>query len=151
MLFVAIPALRDVFFYDNLNKGADLITGTVLGLKKDAVRESVDYFLVCDLNKNAFFSFSQDMTAEKREEQRKKAVSFPGGVKIRDVYVLGEGEYREGEVKVKMSAVGFAQPALVHLVEGEKVMTIFVEPFLPKVKTAYKDVDISFFLGNFQA
>lgn len=148
LLFIAVPALRDAFYYDSLNKAVSLIARKVGELKRDASREAVDYFLVFDLGRNAIFSFSRDMTAEKIDELRKKALALPEGVKIRDVFTLGRGEHVEGEVPIMFSAAGYAQVAVVHLTEGKRVVTVFLEPFLLEVRTVYDDVALTHFWEN---
>ncbi|MCX7983162.1 MAG: prepilin-type N-terminal cleavage/methylation domain-containing protein [Syntrophales bacterium] len=147
MFFVAIPALRDAFFYDRMSKAIGLISRTVSDLALEAIRESVDFYLVCDLEHGSIYTLSHDMTPEKIDQQKKRSLYLPEEVKMRDVYLLGGDEYREGEVRIRFFSGGYAQPALIHLTEKDRVVTLFVEPFLRKIRVAYDDVSVNHFLS----
>ncbi|HOJ51301.1 MAG TPA: prepilin-type N-terminal cleavage/methylation domain-containing protein [Syntrophales bacterium] len=151
VVFIAVPSIRDAFYYDNLNRAASIISDTYMVLKRDASRESVDYILGCDLKRKAIFTYSEDMTTEKRDERKKMAQYLPGGVTIRDIYILGKGEFVDGEVHIAFSASGYTQPTIIHLTEKGKVLTIFLEPLLQKVKISPEDVGINYFLGSYNS
>jgi len=90
--------------------------------------------LALDLDSPGFWTYSQDMTPEKRDEMRKKSVQFPAGVKIKDVSQLGLENKPDGEIVIKFYRQGHIQPTVIHLAQEERFATIVLSPFLSNLK-----------------
>jgi len=160
MLFMAAPRVRDAFMNDSLKTVARRIIGAVNELRRDAVREQLDYVLHLDLNNRLLWTYSSDMTPEKKEQRKEKAYRFPDGVRILDVYYgegrknsYGEGhlegqpsggKQNQGEASVTFFRKGYTEPAVIHLAKGERVFTLIFQPFLTGVKVHEDYVDYAF-------
>ncbi len=143
MLFLAVPRIRDSLINDGLKSTARHMVGAIRELRADAVREQVDYVLQLDLNNNAFWTYSVDMTPEKRDERKKNAFHFPEGVKIADVSQPGLDKKADGEVGIKLYKQGYVQPTVIHLVRENRYFTIALAPFLSTIRVFEKYADVT--------
>ena len=143
MLFLAVPRVRDSLINDALAASVRRTIGVVRGLRADAVREQLDYVLHFDLNNNAFWTYSLDMTPEKRQERKESAFHFPEGLKIADISQPGLGKKTDGEATVKFYKQGHIQPTVIHLAREDRYATIVLAPFLSTLKVYEQYVDIT--------
>jgi general secretion pathway protein H len=142
MLGIAIPKVRDVLSSDRLNKTARLLIGMSRELRNDAVREQVDYELHVDLERQRFWKYSADTAAEKRDEVKRRAMTLPDGILIKDIQIYGEGKKTKGETVIRFFKKGYMQPAVVHLAFEGRSMTLLFNPFIANVKTYNDYVDL---------
>ena len=143
MLFLAVPKVRESLIKDELASSVRRTVGVVRGLRADAVREQLDYVLQLDLKNNAFWTYSLDMTPEKKAERKASAFRFPEGVRITDIVQSGLGTKTDGEVTIKFYKQGHVQPTVIHLARDDRSATIILAPFLSTIKTYEKYVDIT--------
>jgi len=143
MLFLAVPRVRDSLINDALSASVRRTIGAVRGLRADAVREQVDYVLQLDLENNVFWTYSLDMTPEKRAERKESAFHFPEGVKIADISQPGLGKKTDGEAIVKFYKQGHIQPTVIHLAREGRSATIVLAPFLSTIKVYDKYVEVT--------
>ncbi|HLA26578.1 MAG TPA: prepilin-type N-terminal cleavage/methylation domain-containing protein [Syntrophales bacterium] len=143
MLVLAVPRIRETLISDGLKTTVRQLVGAAKELRTDAVREQLDYKLNLDVSNNAFWTSVQDMTTEKLDEQRKKAVHFPEGVRIADVSQMGMDKKSDGEISVKFYRQGNIQPTVIHLVKEQRHFTILLSPFLNTIKIYDKYADVT--------
>ncbi len=141
MLLIAVPRVRESLFTDELSSAARRLVGATRELRSAAVRDQVDQILQISLDQRSFWIYSADMTPEKKEEMRKRASRLPGDVKFADVYIAGRGKRTAGEVSIRFFSRGYVEPAVIHLADGERFMTLVLHPFLQIVETHEKYVD----------
>jgi prepilin-type N-terminal cleavage/methylation domain-containing protein len=134
MLFLAVPSMRNVFLGDPLQTAARKLVGITRDMRVDAVREQVNYVLHFDLNRNGFWTYTADMTPEKKDERRQGAVLFPEGIRITDIYHVGGAKKSEGELMTIFYKNGVVQPTVIHLGRESQALTVIVEPFLHKIR-----------------
>lgn len=144
MLFIAVPRVRDSLLNDDLKAAARQLVGAASEMRKEAVREQMDYLLHLDLAQPGFWTYSADTTAEKRAELRKGAVRFPDGIRIADVRQPAEARKTEGEVIIRFFRKGYVEPTVVHLVKEDRSFTLVFNPFLQSVGVYEKYVDFTF-------
>jgi general secretion pathway protein H len=142
MLTFAVPRVRDVLREDGLKTAARQLTGAVKELRNEAVREQVDYVLHLDLNNSAFWRYSVDMTPEKKDELKNLSVRLPDGVKIADMYHVGEAKRSDGEAQIRFFKKGYVQPTVIHLSQGEMSYTVIIHPLLAQVKVHDRYIDV---------
>ncbi len=136
MLAITAPAVRDAVLTDSLKKSVNHIVNTAAGLRNDALREQVDYIFHIDIDKGLFWTYSEDMTPEGREDRKEKAYQFPQGVKIADIYRFGQTvKVTEGEITIRFFKGGYVQPTVLHLSQESRSFTLVFEPFLNRVRT----------------
>lgn len=141
MLLIAVPRVRESIFTDQLSSAARRLVGATRELRSVAVRDQVDQILQISLDQRSFWVYSADMTPEKREEMRRRASRLPGDVKFADVYIAGREKRTAGEVSIRFFSRGYVEPAVIHLADGERFMTLVLHPFLQTVETHEKYVD----------
>jgi len=134
MLFLAIPSLRHVLLTDPLQSQAGQLSATVRDLRVDAMREQLDYVLHFDPARNRYWIYAVNMTPEEKDDRKKKAVSFPEGVKLTDIYHVGDVKKMDVEFETVFYKSGMAQPTVLHLSRDEQAMTLIIEPFLNEVR-----------------
>lgn len=143
MVSLSVPRVRDALIKDEVKGTVRRLIGAVRELRSAAVREQVDYILHLDLRKQAFWTYSVDMTPEKRDEKKKAAFQFPEGVKIADVSQLGLEKKGDGEIDIKFFKQGYVQPTVIHLARADQYFTIALAPFLHTIKVYEKYVDVT--------
>ena len=141
MLFLAVPGMRDVLTGDPLQATARKLAGAARDLRTDAIREQVDHVLHFDLAQNRFWTYTADLTPEKKEERRKQGFVFPAGIRIIDVYRAGGVKRNDGEWETVFYKSGIVQPTVVHLGREGEVVTIFFEPFLSRARIFDRHVE----------
>jgi general secretion pathway protein H len=147
MLLLAVPRVRDTLLNDSLKSAARHIIGTARELRYDAVREQVDYVLHIDLGSRTIWTYSADMTPEKKDQRKKDAYRLPDDLKILDIY-HPEGEKKnEGEDTITFFSKGYIQPSILHLARGDRAVTLVFQPFLTGIKIYEEYVDFSFSEG----
>lgn len=141
MMFLAVPRIRHTLIDDSLKSAARHLTGAAKALRNEAVREQVDYVLHLDLNNRVVWTYSADMTPEKRDERQKGAFKFPPDVKIADVYRIGHEKQIDGHTTIVFFKRGYVQPTVVHLAKGDSAFTLVFQPFLSAVELYDKYID----------
>ena len=133
MLLIAVPKVREVVLSDPLNTAARRLVGAARELRSVAVRDQVDQILQLDLGARTYWVYSPDMSAEKKDNLKKQASRIPGDVKIVDVFVPGRSKQTAGEVSIRFFNRGYAQPAVIHLSDQDRYVTLVIHPFLNTV------------------
>ena len=134
MLFLAVPSMRSVLMGDQLQAASRQIVGAARELRINAVREQLDYVLHFDMSRNRYWTYTADMTLEKRDERQKLALSLPEGIRITDIYHVGDAKKNEGDLETIFYRNGVVQPTVIHLSKDDQSMTIILEPFLSQVR-----------------
>jgi len=134
VLLLAIPAVRYSLLNDNLQITINKLTSTARMLRSDAVREQVDYVLRFNLDERTFWTYTADMTPEKRGEKRQAAFVLPDGVKIVSISYPWEEKHIDGEISVTFYKSGVVQPAIIYLAQDERQATMILEPFLSRIR-----------------
>jgi prepilin-type N-terminal cleavage/methylation domain-containing protein len=143
LLSITVPRIRDTLLNDDLKVATRRFVGAVRELRNESVRERTDWILHIDLNQPAFWSYTADTTAEKKEELRKKAVRLPEGIRIADVRQVDAAIKTEGEVFIRFFKGGYMTPTVIRLAKGEQTLILVFHPFLQTVGVYESDV------GNF--
>lgn len=144
MLLIAVPRVRDTLLNDDLAAATRQIIGASREIRNEAVREQVDTILQLDLNEPGFWTYSADMTGEKRSELRKAAIRFPAGIRIAGVRHAREVAKTDGEASIRFFHKGYVEPSVIHLVKDDRAFTIVFNPFLRAVDVYEKYVDFTF-------
>lgn len=151
LLFLAAPNLRERIILNKIDQAAGTIASEITKLRSEAVREGVDYVLVFDLDRQCFYNYHTAMNPEKIGERRKNAISFPQGVRCKDIHLPTSGEQIIGEVPILISFRGYVQPVILHLTDGEHYRSLWVQPFLSKVEIREEELfftDLSVIKGK---
>ena len=143
MLFLAVPRVRENLVGDGIRTTVRRLVGAVRELRADAIREQMDYVLHLDLNSHAFWTYSLDMTPEKRDEKKRAAFHFPEGVIIADVSQIGVEKKSDGEITVKFFKKGHVQPTVIHLKKDDRYFTLALFPFSSSVKVYERYADVT--------
>lgn len=143
VLILAVPKVRENLIGDDFRTATRRLIGSIRELRADAIREQVDYVLHLDLNNHAFWTYSIDMTPEKRDERRKTSFHFPEGIKIADVSLNGAEKKSDGEVDVKFFKKGHVQPTVIHLRKDGRYFSLILSPFSDSVKVYERYVNVA--------
>jgi len=142
ILVLAVPSTRDVLTGDTLKKTSRQLIGLERDLRTQAVRDQLDYILSLDLSESAYWVTASDMTAEKQDEIKKRALSLPADVVITDVVDENNKKKTAGEAKIIFKKNNICSPRIIHLAYKEDKMTIVINPFLGVTDIYDKYVDI---------
>jgi len=143
ILALAVPTTRDILTVNNLKKVSRRIIGLERQLRAEAVRDQMDYVLMLDIRGASYYVITSDMTPEKKDEIKKKAIKFPAGVAVLDVINQKDEKISEGVVKITFGRNNVCSPVIIHLGENEDRMTLVVNPFLGVVAVYDQYVEIS--------
>jgi prepilin-type N-terminal cleavage/methylation domain-containing protein len=140
LLVITVPRVRDTLLNDDLKVTTRRFVGAARELRNESVRERTDSILHIDLNQSAFWSYTADTTAEKREELRKKAVRLPEGIRIADIRQVNAAKKTEGEAFIRFFKGGYITPTIIRLAKGDQTLTLVFHPFLQAVGVYESDV-----------
>jgi len=143
ILALAVPTTRDILTVNNLKKVSRRIIGLERQLRAEAVRDQMDYVLMLDIRGASYYVITSDMTPEKKDEIKKKAIKFPAGVAVLDVINQKDEKISEGVVKITFGRNNVCSPVIIHLGENEDRMTLVVNPFLGVAAVYDQYVEIS--------
>jgi len=146
---LAVPTTRDAITVDDLKKATRRIVGLERQLRVDAVRDGIDQILCLDVRQSLYWVESADMTPEKVDEVKKKARGLGTGVSVADIVTGKNEKIKDGLVRLRFSKNHVCPPFVLHLAEGERFMTITVNPFLgvTGVYDRYADISLDDGLG----
>ena len=143
MLAVSIPRVRYSLITDDLKSATRKIIGIIKSLRNEAIQEHRDYLLHLDIGSNQLWIDFDGITREEREMAQKKAFQLPTDVRIIDVWVKGKGKRSDGDVNIKFSKKGYTKQTLIHLgSEDDREFTVLINPFLTKIESFDKYVDV---------
>ncbi len=143
MLAVSIPRFRYSIITDNLKSSTRRIIGLLTSLRNEAIREQKNYLLHFDIGLNQLWFDFAGINKEEREMAQEKALQLPEDVRIIDVWKKGRGKMVDGEINIRFSKKGYAEQTVIHLgTEDGREFTLLLNPFLAKIKTYDKYVDI---------
>ena len=135
MLTLAAPRLRHALLTDHLKSTARKLVGIINNLRNETVREQKAYTLHFDLNSNRFWTDDPSMTEEELTLAREEGTTLPSDVRIRDVWIKGEGKIVEGEAGITFTRKGYTQSSAIHLRSDDgREFTLELRPFSGKVK-----------------
>ncbi len=144
MLLIAVPRVWDTLLNDSLNAVTRRLINAARELRSESVREQTDLILHIDLDRQSFWFYPADTTAEKRSELRKAAFELPEGVRIAGIRQAGEARRVDGEAFIRFFRQGYAAPAVIHLTKDDRVFTVVIHPFLQAATVYEKYVDFTF-------
>lgn len=142
VLTFAAPRLNNALLNDPLKSVARKMIGMIHDLRNEAVREQQAYTLHLDLNSNKFWTTWASMTLEEQASAREQAPSLPRNVRIRDVWIKGEGKIVEGEAPLLFTPKGYTRMSAVHLrSQDSREITLELNPFISKINILDKYVE----------
>jgi prepilin-type N-terminal cleavage/methylation domain-containing protein len=142
VLAFAAPRLRHALLNDPLKAVARKMVGVIHNLRNEAVRERQAYRLHFDLNANRFWITSASMTGDGKALAQEEAAPLPADVRIRDVWIKGEGKIAEGQVPILFTPRGYTQMSAVHLRSQDgREITLELSPFISKVNVLDRYVE----------
>lgn len=146
MLAVSIPRFRYSLITDDLKLSTRRIIGLITSLRNEAIREQKTYLLHLDIGSNQLWIDFDGITKEEREMAREKAFQLPVDIRIIDVWTKAKGKRIDGEVNIRFSKKGYAEQTVIHLgSEDGREFTLLLNPFLSKIKSYDKYVDVGIF------
>jgi prepilin-type N-terminal cleavage/methylation domain-containing protein len=127
--FIVYPAFRVKGPGDGLGEVRRHLSGLTRDLRYQAVREHRDIDLRIYLN-------AGKMAFRGEGDGPEIAYVLPAGVSFGDVEYRGGVKVADGETAVRFYDNGMVDPVVLHFREGERVMSLLVEPFLGELRTA---------------
>ncbi len=136
MLLFTVPRFSDFFTSDNTARTLRWIIVKVRFLKASAVREQKHYILHADMDSGRLWITDESMVSEEEiAAAMEKGFTLPDDVRLIDVEFPKTGSVPSGEAEIQFYKKGFSDRAIIHIEgTGDKMKSLFVEPFLPTVK-----------------
>ncbi|MBW1635671.1 MAG: prepilin-type N-terminal cleavage/methylation domain-containing protein [Deltaproteobacteria bacterium] len=137
MLVVSVPTLRNAFVDDSLKATSRKIIGFVGGVRELAAREQQPYYLYFD-RAEALLWYEKDMPGDVRErkdaKEERQELNISAGVKISEIWTESEGIYADDQNRIWISPKGYMDQTVLHLAEGDRVISLHFFPFLHDVR-----------------
>jgi general secretion pathway protein H len=144
MLALTIPRVQHSLLSDDLKVATRRMIGTVRTLRDKAIRDQKVYGLYLDMESSQFWVEWSSMTVEQKADARQNASTFPGNIRILDVWRKDSGKQDMGDTVIHFTKKGYVEQAAIHLgTDDGRVYTIMLSPFLGTAKTYDRYVDIS--------
>ncbi|MFO7557676.1 MAG: hypothetical protein R6X10_02510, partial [Desulfobacterales bacterium] len=132
----AMPRFSSFIFTDNTDRIARWVIFKAGSLKNRAVKEQKQYVINVDLDNNRFWITDESMLDEETlQSASDKSYNLPENVRILDVEFPGRGRVVQGIAEIFFYKKGYSDQAVIHIEgDGERKISLFIEPFLPSVK-----------------
>jgi len=134
LLLFSFPLFSNFNLFSGSKGGTGDIVRLVNDLKKRAVEQDIDFLLHIDAGSAMLWVTSDAMDDKDRQAAEEKGVSFAQNLSVLDVKFLDSGQSEESEYQIRFSKQGYSDFALIHITEGEKNITLKIEPFLFQVQ-----------------
>ena len=138
VLFVSIPRLQGNFYLNDTDQSIRWMIGKIQIMKEDSVRNQRQYTLRLDLDSGRVWESHGGMSPEELESAALNSTVLPQNLKINDVQYPQSGKQTSGTADINFYKSGYTDKALIHFQDGEKPLSILIEPFLPKIKLLEK-------------
>jgi general secretion pathway protein H len=135
VLFVSVPRIEGTFLQDDAKKSSRWLIAKIQTLRENAVREQVDFLLHLDLDANRIWETHASMTPEALQDSADNAQSPPGKVRLAAVNFPRREAITAGRTALHFYHAGYSDKALIQMLDGDRPITLLVEPFLAKVNT----------------
>ncbi len=133
MLAVAVPALRDTLFTDQLKASTRKIIGMVKGVREEAIRKQLAVPLHIDTDEGAIWY--EDVALASGGSTNKIQLDLPSSVKIVDVWTKSAGRNDAGVLELSISKQGYMDHTVIHLSDDSDAnMSIVFSPFLGSIE-----------------
>ncbi len=134
LLLFSFPLFSGVkLFSDSKGSVGDMVR-LINDLKKRAVEQNIDFKLHIDKNSHRLWITNASMDDEENKDAEAKGVHLSKKFSILDVEFPGFQKTDDQEYQIRFAYQGYSDFALIHLTEGEKNITLKIEPFLSKVQ-----------------
>jgi len=134
MLLIAIPSLKDTMAAQPIRSEVRKLVECITETRSRATREQIDHVLHIDIDKGSFRASRSSDPVELPQWTGNQAWKLPDGIRIADIRV-GNGELQNtGEASILFSGQGYAQPAVIHLLQDSRSVSLAISPFLSEVE-----------------
>ncbi|MDM8539126.1 type II secretion system protein, partial [Desulfobacterales bacterium HSG17] len=134
LLLFSFPLFSNFNLFSGSKGGTGDIVRLINDLKKRAVEQDTDFLLHIDAVSAMLWITSDAMDDKDRQAAEEKGVSFSQNLSVLDVKFLDSGQSEESKYQIRFSKQGYSDFALIHITEGEKNITLKIEPFLFQVQ-----------------
>lgn len=134
------------FGSNRLNSSARRLAGTVKYLYNESALSGLSYRIVYDLDQEAYRAERVEANGDVTEVGGTgRGRELGGDVRFEDVTLVDRGKYTSGQVTEKIEPVGWLEEAVIHLKEGDRQLTLHLQPFTgtTKVYEGYREIDRS--------
>jgi prepilin-type N-terminal cleavage/methylation domain-containing protein len=140
MLVVTVPSLRSAVSVGDLERTARAVIAHVESNRTNAVKTQAPRFFFVDLTGRRIGPLSED------EEFSTDPVRLSGGFPVPEGVVLESVQWPDGSTQtsgvaaIRISAQGYIQHCAIHLADRDRRISLFLEPFLGKVRVTDEHV-----------
>ncbi|MCU0585813.1 MAG: hypothetical protein MUC46_07055 [Desulfobacterales bacterium] len=134
VFFFAVPRFEGSFLLDDATKDSRWLMATLNNLREEAVRTHRLQLLHVDLETGRIWTTSDAMSPEQVARAAAGARRPPAGGSVAGVEFPLRGRITAGRADIRFHPGGRSDQALIHLVNGDRVHSFLVEPFLSQVR-----------------
>ena len=142
IMTLAIPKLRTVSVTDGLKSSVRVMTGRIMALRDDSIRDNKAHRLNFDLDSHEYWIDYPSMSEEEKAGARQESWALAEDVYIEDITLRDEGKIMSGNAGILFTKKGYIQASIIHLRSKDgRRFSLELSPFLGKVKVFDKYVD----------
>lgn len=134
VFFYAVPRFEGSFFFDEAKQSSRWLIGKLQTLREEALRTHRRHVLHVDFDTNRFWQTSEAMTAEEVDLAVRRSQRLPGGALIMSIEFPGLERIQSGRTEIRFFGDGHTDRVLIHLRQGDVLVSFLLEPFLSQVK-----------------
>jgi prepilin-type N-terminal cleavage/methylation domain-containing protein len=143
-LGLSIPRFHHALITDELKSTTRKIVGSVKEVRNEAIRLQKIHVLHFDLESNRLWIEHEGMDEDESAMAQQRALEFPRGVRVLDIWCRGKGKQARGEVDLYVSKKGYVEQTVIHLgADDGREYTLELSPFLGTVKFYEKYIDVT--------
>lgn len=134
LLMISIPSLKDTMAAQPIRSEVRKLVDCITETRSRATREQMDHVLHIDLDKGSFQASRISDPAESPKQPGRHAWVLPEGIRIADIRIGNAELQNTGKASILFSGQGYAQPAVIHLLQDNRSVSLSVSPFLSEVE-----------------
>jgi hypothetical protein len=140
LLLFSFPMFQNIDFFSNSRGLVGDIVRLTNDLKKRAVEKDLDFIMTVDLDSGLLWVTDETMDNEAIISAKSNGVSFSDEINITSITFAGIKEDTSRVHGIRFRKQGYSDFVLIHMVEGEKKLTLKIEPFLSQIQLINKHV-----------
>lgn len=132
--FVVLPRFEEAVSKGDINETVRVISANLQAQREAAISSQTVKSLFIDFEERIIGKGDQPLTPTELERKELEGKSVPEEVSVLDVEWPDGTLQNHGQAQFRISKKGYVSHAAIHLEEGERQLTVMLEPFLGRTR-----------------
>lgn len=134
MVFFSVPVFKNSGFFQGRDKGVNQLILMIQSLKQRSIDHKKDYSLHFSQNTARVWIIDSAMDEQAREKAAENGMDLLGNWQLTQVKFPGDSQHNQRHPVIGFSQKGYSDMAIIHLTDGERSVSLKIEPFLMEIQ-----------------